>query len=299
MDLNLLLLFAEIVETPNLSEAARRLGLSRSRVSQRLKTLESQIGAQLMRRTTRRVDLTDAGRTAYEHALRLREDAGAALAAIAGHRHSPRGHVRVSVPTGLGRLTLAPLLLDFLQAQPEITLKVTFSNRIDDLVADNIDVAIRVLAQPPETVVARELGRVAWRLCAAPELAAAFGTGGPEMLRRLPVVTPPPTGRDYAIRLSRRGVVETVLVQPRLQAEDFLFMRDTVLAGAGIGLLPDYMADASIAAGKLLRLLPDYDVLGPGDRIFLLTTPTPHPAPAVHALVAFLREGALRRPAES
>lgn len=81
MDLNLLLLFAEIVETPNLSEAARRLGLSRSRVSQQLKLLERQIGAQLMRRTTRRVDLTDAGRTAYEHAIRLREDANAARAA--------------------------------------------------------------------------------------------------------------------------------------------------------------------------------------------------------------------------
>jgi DNA-binding transcriptional LysR family regulator len=289
MDLNLLLLFAEIVETPNLSEAARRLGLSRSRVSQRLKTLERQTGAQLMRRTTRRVDLTDAGRTAYEHALRLREDANAAQAAIAGHASHPRGHVRVSVPTGLGRLVLAPVLLDFLRAQPEITLKVTFGNRIDDLVADNIDVAVRVLSKPPDTVVARELRRVAWRLCAAPEVAAAFGNGGPAALRDLPLITPPPAGRDYPVRLARRGAAETLIVSPRLQAEDFLFLREALLAGMGVGLLPDYMADAAIADGRLARLLPEHEVLGPGDRIYLLTTPTAHPAPAVHALSAHLR----------
>ncbi|SFD40138.1 DNA-binding transcriptional regulator, LysR family [Bosea sp. CRIB-10] len=296
MDLNLLLLFAEIVETPNLSEAARRLGLSRSRVSQQLKTLERQIGAQLMRRTTRRVDLTDAGHTAYEHAIRLREDAGAAMAAIAGHRQHPRGHVRVSVPTGLGRLVLAPVLLDFLREHEEITLRVTFGNRIDDLVADNIDVAVRVLSTPPDTVVARELRRIAWRLCATPEIAARFDDTSPEGLRRFPFVAPPPSGRDYPVRLSRRGAVKVLATSPRLQAEDFLFMREALLAGMGAGLLPDYMADELIAAGRLVTLLPDYEVLGPGDRLFLLTTPTPHPAPAVHALVAHLRKFAASWP---
>lgn len=298
MDLNLLLLFADIAETPNLSEAARRLGLSRSRVSQQLKALERQMGAQLLRRTTRRVDLTDAGRTAYEHAIRLREDANAARAALAGHARHPRGHVRISVPTGLGRLVFAPVLLDFLRAYPQITLKTTFSNRVDDLIADSIDVAVRVLSTPPDSVVARELKRVSWRLCATPALAAEAGDDGPAVLTRLPMITPPPAGRDYPVRLSRRGVVETIGVSPRLQAEDFLLIREAVLAGAGIGLLPDYLADAAIAEGRLVRLLPDYDLIGPGDRIFLLTTPTAHPAPAVHALVEFLRAFAARWRAE-
>lgn len=289
MDLNLLLLFAEIVETPNLSEAARRIGLSRSRVSQQLKLLERQIGAQLMRRTTRRVDLTDAGRTAYEHAIRLREDANAARVAIAGHARHPRGHVRISVPTGLGRLLLGPALLEFLAGHPEITLKVTFGNRIDDLVAEHVDIAVRVLAAPPEALVARELRRIGWRLCATPEIAAMMADQGPEALAQLPLITPPPAGRDYPIRLSRRGAVQTVIVQPRLQAEDFLFLREALLAGTGAGLLPDYLADEAIAQGRLVRLLPDHDVLGPGDRVFLLTTPTAHPAPAVLALVEFLR----------
>lgn len=186
-------------------------------------------------------------------------------------------------------MLLAPALLDFLAGHPEITLKLTFGNRIDDLVAEHVDIAVRVLAAPPETLVARELRRIGWRLCATREIAAGFGDHGPERLAQLPLITPPPAGRDYPIRLSRRGAVQTVVLSPRLQAEDFLFLREALLAGAGAGLLPDYLADEAIAQGRLVRLLPDYDVLGPGDRVFLLTTPTAHPAPAVLALVEFLR----------
>lgn len=289
MDLNLLLLFAEIAETPNLSQAAKRLGVSRSSISQRLKLLERQMGAQLLRRTTRRVDLTDAGRTAYEHAIRIREDASAAQAAMAGHAKHPRGHVRLSVPTGLGRLVLAPLLLDFLKRHPAITLQVSLTNRVGDLIAGNIDLAVKIMADPPDTVVARELGPVAWRLCAAPGLVATAAVTTPDDLPRQPIVAPPPAGRDYAIQLRRRGHNRIVSVTPRLQAEDFLFLLDALVAGAGIGMLPDYLADPAIADGRLVALLTDYQVVGPGDRIFLLTTPTAHPAPAVRALVEFLR----------
>ncbi|WP_264839327.1 LysR substrate-binding domain-containing protein, partial [Klebsiella pneumoniae] len=82
----------------------------------------------------------------------------------------PRGHVRLSVPTGLGRLVLAPILLDFLNRHPAITLQVSLTNRVGDLIAGNIDLAVKIMADPPDTVVARELGAVEWRLCAAPGL---------------------------------------------------------------------------------------------------------------------------------
>ncbi|CEJ15328.1 HTH-type transcriptional regulator DmlR [bacterium YEK0313] len=289
VDLNLLILFAEIAETANLAEAAKRLGVSRSSVSQRLKVLERQAGAQLLRRTTRRVELTEAGRTAYEHAIRLREDASAAAAALAGHTTHPRGHVRLSVPTGLGRHVLTPLLIDFLAAHPDISVQVSFSNRVGDLIAGNLDLAVKIMSEPPDTVVARTLGPVVWRLCAAPALALAEPVARPEDLAGRAFVVPPPAGRDMTVRLRQGGRNRLVAVTPRIQAEDFLFLQDALLAGAGIGLLPDYMADPLIAAGRLVPLLADHDVLGPGDRILLLTTPTAHPAPAVRALVEFLR----------
>ncbi|QCI65852.1 LysR family transcriptional regulator [Phreatobacter stygius] len=289
VDLNLLLLFAEIAETPNLSRAAKRLGVSRSSISQRLKVLERQMGAQLLRRTTRRVDLTDAGRTAYEHAIRIREDASAVQAAMAGHTKHPRGHVRLSVPTGLGRLVLAPVLIDFLARYPDITLQVSFSNRVGDLIAGNIDVAVRIMSDPPDTVVARELCPVEWRLCAAPDLVEALPVANPDDLAGHAIVAPPPAGRDHVIQLRRNGRNRILSVVPRVQAEDFLFLQDALMAGAGIGMLPDYMADPAISDGRLMALLTDYQVIGPGDRILLLTTPTAHPAPAVRALVEFLR----------
>lgn len=294
MDLNLLQLFAEIVEAPNLSEAARRLGIARSSVSQRLKQLEREMGAQLLRRTTRRIDLTEAGRTVYDHAVRIRREADSARAAMDSHGRAPRGQVRLSIPTGLGRLVVAPLLLEFAGRYPDVVLQVSFTNRVADLVAGNIDVALKVTSEPSDEVVARELCPVEWRLCAAPAyLAARSPIRRGDDLARHPLMSPPPPGRDYTLRLVRQGRSRTLAFVPRLTSEDFLFLRDAARAGLGIALLPLYVAAPDIDGGALAAVLDDVRIEGPGERLYLLTTPNPYPAPAVRAVVSFLA-GALR-----
>lgn len=291
MDLNLLQLFAEIVEAPNLSEAARRLKVARSNVSQRLKQLEREMGVQLLRRTTRRIDLTEAGRTVYEHALRIRREVEAARAAMDSYGRDPRGQVRLSVPTGLGRLVAAPLLLDFARRYPEVVLQVSFTNRVTDLIAGNIDVALKVTSEPPDDLVARELCPVEWRLCASPAyLAARPAIRRADDLVRHPLMSPPPAGREYVLRLVRQGRTRTMAFAPRLRSEDFLFLRDAARAGVGVALLPLYVAAGDIASGALVAVLDDVRIEGPGERLYLLTTPNPYPAPAVRAVVGFLSE---------
>jgi DNA-binding transcriptional LysR family regulator len=173
MDLNALKLFVEIVDAGSLSAAARRLNTSRSNVSQRLKLFEQAIGAQLLRRSTRRTEPTQLGYTLYEHGSNIIRELAGATAAVSTLGKSLHGHLRVSIPTALGQLHIAPLLIEFAQRYPDITLEVVFSNRIVDLMASHIDVALRVTSEPPEQYVARELGRVDWVLCASPAMSPA------------------------------------------------------------------------------------------------------------------------------
>ena len=157
MDLNLIHLFVEIVEARSFTAAAQKLGMTRSNLSNRLKVLERETGAQLLRRSTRSLELTQAGETLFEHGRRMLQEVETARASIDGLGQTVRGHVRVSVPTGLGRFFLGDMLLEFAREHPNVTLRVTFNNRVNDLIASEIDVAFKITSAPPQDTVAREV----------------------------------------------------------------------------------------------------------------------------------------------
>jgi DNA-binding transcriptional LysR family regulator len=287
LDLNLISLFVDIAEASSLSDAARRAGVTRSHVSQRLRILERHLGAQLMRRTTRRLELTEAGRTIYEHGLRIRQEAESAASAVGSSGRDARGLVRLSVPTGLGRLIIAPLLLSFQQDHKGIDLSVRFSNRVDDLVSAKIDVALKIASSPPDELVARELGQVRWCLCAAP----GYLEGRPAIREAADLmahgfVCPPTARRRLILQVGR---ATTVAVSPRVQSEDFCFLLDALEAGLGIGLLPHYMVAAALEEGRLLALLPGVHIGNAGEKLYLLTMQTLYPTPAQRVIVDFLR----------
>lgn len=190
MDIKTLQFICAVVEAGSMSSAARRLGTSRSHVSRRLKALEQSIQVQLFRRTTRRVEPTQIGWALYEHAARISQELNALQATVDDLGKNLRGHIRLSVPVALGQQVVGPLLLEFANLYPEVSLQLTFSNRIFDLVAAEIDVAIRVTSTPPDALVARDLGPVDWALCASPAYLRAHGTPQePEDLLQLDMVS--------------------------------------------------------------------------------------------------------------
>ena len=178
MDLNALKLFVEIVDAGNLSAAARKLQTTRSNVSHRLKAFERALGVQLLRRTTRRVEPTEVGAGIYEHGRSILREMAAADALVSSLGKSLQGSVRLSVPTGLGHLLVSPLLVAFKRAYPDIRLDVRFDNRVSDLIGEDVDVALRIVSNPPESLVATLLDEVDWVLCAAPDYLAVHGTPG-------------------------------------------------------------------------------------------------------------------------
>ncbi|OAE68319.1 LysR family transcriptional regulator [Achromobacter insolitus] len=291
MDLNLIQLFVTIVDAGTLSEAALRHGVTRSHVSRNLQKLERAFGAQLIRRSTRRLELTQQGSVLYEHGARMAREVESARHALQKLGSEPTGHVRLSIPTGLGELdTLRPLLVSFALRHPSLTLRVLFSNRVSDLISSEIDVALRVMSTPPQDYVARALGDVKWVLCAAPAYLAQFGQPAhPRDLVRLHFLGPPDPRPQVTLRLRRKDQLHEAKLAPRLQSEYFPFLAQAARAGAGVALLPAYVVHEDIAAGRLTPVLPAYQAMGPGEKLFILTTPTPYPSTAQRAVVDFLR----------
>jgi len=291
MDLNLIQAFVDIVDAGNLAEAGRRRGVTRSQISRQLRQLEHQAGAQLLRRTTRRLELTQPGHALYQHGLRILREVTSAQAEIDSLGKTLRGHVRVSVPTGLGDAIIAPLLLQFAQQHPGITLRVFFANRVTDLIAAEIDIALKVTSAPPLDHVAREICPIDWQLCASPEyLARIPPVLVPADLAGCQFLCPPYTSRHFLLSLQREGRREEVELTPALQSEHFQFLMRAVREGHGIGLVPVYIGWDEVRAGRMVPVLPEWKPEGLGNRLFIITTPNIHPSMATRALIEFLRD---------
>lgn len=291
MDLNLIQAFVDIVDAGNLAEAGRRRGVTRSQVSRQLRELEHQAGAQLLRRTTRRLELTEPGQALYQHGVRILQEVASAQAEIDSLGQTLRGHVRVSVPTGLGDAYIAPLLLQFAHKHPGITLRVFFANRVNDLIAAEIDVALKVTSAPPLDHVAREICDIRWQLYASPQYLASIGSVQvPPDLAGCSFLCPPFPPRQFPLSLYRDGQRVDVALTPTLQSEHFLFLARAVREGHGIGMLPVYIGWEEVRAGNLVPVLPDWRPEGLGNKLFIITTPNLHPSMATRALIGFLRE---------
>lgn len=293
MDLNALRLFVDIVDAGNLSAAARKLKMTRANVSYHLKALEAQLGVQLLRRTTRHVEPTPVGAGLYEHGRNILAEVAAADALINTMGKSLHGHVRLSVPTGLGHALLSPLLVQFKQRYPDIILDVVFDNRVHNLVSEDVEVALRIISTPPDSVVATEIGPVDWIACGT----AGYLAGRPPLstladLRTHAVVCASPVGQKLKIAGLRQGDEagrEQVVLEPTLSSENFYFLKEAVLGGLGIGIFPTYAIGGEIESGALTPVLGDYRLSAFGSRLYMLTLPNRYQTLATRYLLTFLK----------
>jgi DNA-binding transcriptional LysR family regulator len=291
MDLQGLTLLVEILDAGNLSQAARNLKMTRANVSYHLTQLEKSVGAQLVRRTTRSVAATEVGLRLYQHGLSIQNELLAARETIQTLGQSLQGRVRLSVPSGYGQMVMSPWLLEFKRRYPDIVLEVLFENRVDDLMRDEIDIAIRVMPEPPQTLVARELGVVRYVACAAADFAAQHGMpAGLRQLRQFPLVTSAVIGRQLRLSAYRDGEREEVTLEPTLISEHFPFLRQAILAGIGVGLVPDYVVEDAVATGEIVTALDSYRLSIFGTQMFMLYMPNHYQTRAARTFIDFILE---------
>ncbi|TSE23514.1 HTH-type transcriptional regulator DmlR [Tepidimonas sediminis] len=273
--------------------AARRLGVSKAAVSQRIAELERLAGVPLVRRTTRSVRLTEAGQRLVEEVAGAYAQIEQGWARVRDLAAQPSGRVRLTAPVALARQVLVPLLAEFACAHPRVHVELDLSDRLVPLAAEGFDLAVRHTFAPPDT-------HVAWRLCgsrsvlvAAPAyLHAAGAPAHPSELAQRPCLHYPRPGARPLWTLEPRdgGERVTVPVAGPLAANNSEALRDAALLGLGIALVPDFSARVALAEGRLVEVLPSWravDVFAPA--IWAIRPWSPHVPLAVAALVAHLR----------
>lgn len=297
MDPNSLTLLVEILDAGNLSLTARRLKMTRANVSYHLNQLERDAGIQLVRRTTRRVEATEAGLQLYQHGKTIQNELMAAQDAVTGLREGLQGRVRLSVPSGFGQIVMSEWLIAFKRLHPRIVLDVMFENRVEDLLRDEVDIAIRIIPEPPRNLVARELGSVRYVACASREYAEQHPLPGTlEDLRTAPLITSNVIGRQLRVSAYLDGDRHEITLEPTLISENFLFLRQAILAGLGIGLVPDYLVEADLRNGELVTILDAWRLSIFGTRMFMLYMPNRHHTRAASTFIEFVLERTGRAP---
>lgn len=245
----------EIIDAGSISAAGRRCGVPRATLSRQLAGLEESLGVRLLHRTTRALEPTPAGRELYARARRILEDLGAARAAVQRMDGVPRGRLRVSVGPGDNGGMLGALVTTYMARCPEVELEVVSSSRFVDLVAEGFDVALRAGMVRGQSLIGRKL----WsgRLLAVGSPAYLAARGRPAAVADL-------AGHDCFGGFERGEVPQRawplldggeVRVAGRLHCNLPSVVRDAVLAGSGLGLLPDMLVAGDLAAGRLEPVL--------------------------------------------
>jgi len=260
--------FVRIVDGRTLSAAARAQRISLAAVSRQLRSLETELGAPLIMRSTRRLHVTDAGRQWYAHCVRILRELEEARATL-GSTRSVRGTIVVSASLTFGSVLIVPRLAGVAARYPHLVVDLRLDDRLVDLVAEGVDVAVRAGAPPPDSTafVAHPLFAMHRILVAAPRLLRAHGVArDPSHLVRYPClvqVTPAGTVVRWLLRPTDRGtnddsIDETVDVHGPVRSNAPIALRDLAVDGAGIGYLPDWLVANDLACGRLRRVLPSW-----------------------------------------
>jgi DNA-binding transcriptional LysR family regulator len=255
-----LVYFAAVAEARGFTPAAKRLGITKAVVSQQIARLESELGTSLFVRTTRRVELTKAGRTLYERAIGVLHEAQDAISETAQASSRPQGTLRIVAPDAYGTIMIVPVVTRFLRDYPDCRADLRFNDRIVDILAGEIDVAIRVGWLVDSSLRARRLGSFQRLLVASRQLARQLkGVKSPDTLAMLPFVenTALPEPRTYAFS-NAAGAQTTFNGAPTFAVDSTGGVRAALLAGAGFAILPDFMIAQDIAAGRLIHALPHW-----------------------------------------
>jgi len=256
-DLQSWAIFAKVAETGSFASAAGEFGISGATVSKALQRLEARIGERLIHRTSRRFALTETGRVLALRAARILAESEAAEAVAQDKSAAPRGRVRLAAPMSFGLRHVAPAMPAFLAAYPEVSVDLQLDDRIVDLVAQGIDIAVRIADLPDSSLVARRLCPVRRWIVGAPAYFARHGTPQrPRDLERHACL-----GYSYLATGERwhftnaEGVDEAVTVRGPLSATNAEALESALLAGIGIALQPDFLAWEALSAGRLVAVL--------------------------------------------
>ena len=295
VNLNRLAYFAAVVDAGSFTRAADRLGITKTVVSQQVARLESELKTSLLVRTTRRVQPTEAGRRLHARCLTILREATEAVDDLARWNTEPTGSLRVAATNDYGVSALAPLAARFSRTYPACSVELILSDARTDLVANQIDLSLRVGWLDDSSLQARRIASFHQVLVAVPELAAGLAGGEPEDLGARPFIANTALKEPLVWRLERdEGDRRVIRMRPAIASNSTPAVLAATLAGGGIAVLPDFLAEDHLKAGRLVRVLPEWSL--PSGGIHAVYPPARFRPPKVGLFVAMLvEESRLRR----
>jgi len=289
IDLNDYAYFAEVVAHGGFAAAGRALREPKSKLSRRIAGLEARLGLRLIERSSRRFRVTDTGLAFYERCRAILAEAEQAETLVAQVQAEPHGRIRFSCPTGMIE-PMSSLISSFLLRYPKVRLQLIATDRPIDLIAERVDVALRVRSEltSDAALTMRSLGRSTRIFVACPKLANQIGTI--EQIALFPTLATNDSADDLEWHLEAQdGRKQMVRIEPRLGCEDMSAVRNAAIAGLGVAILPDHVCAEALQAGRLVRVLPEWR--GLQGIVHLVFTTRRGLTPAVRALIDHLAAG--------
>ena len=280
--------FATVVDQGGFTDAAKKMGISKSAVSKHVSSLEARLGARLLNRTTRRVSPTEIGLAYYDRARRVLNDAGEADALVTSMQSAPSGLLRISVATDFGVNHLSPVLGDFLQEFPEITVNMVLNNRYVELISEGFDLAIRIGELEDSTLRARKLCETNRRMIASPEYFEKYGR--PQKIddlneHKLLHYSNNSSGNVWKLT-APSGEKHQVRTAGWLTVNDGQSLLNAAIAGLGIAYLPSFLYAEAMDQGLVMEAIPELPMENQG--IFAVYPPGRFTQPKVRAFIDFL-----------
>ncbi|WP_344796672.1 LysR family transcriptional regulator [Litoribacillus peritrichatus] len=252
-----------VVETGSFTAASERLGLSKALVSKYVGEVECSLGVRLFNRSTRRLALTEAGRSYYDQALPLLDEFSALVDNVSGDQSSPRGLLRISVPVAFGEMELSPVVPKFLKLYPDLQIDLQLSDRMIDMLEEGIDVVIRIGGVDDSNLIAKHIKDLPLILCASPDyLEEHTSPTNANCIAKHNCIIDSNfrIGKQWPI-VSPDGETSSIEVQSRVAANSPRAVKEIALASGGIGMIPKFIVEKELADGTLVEVLPGYRTL--------------------------------------
>lgn len=280
--------FASVVDQGGFTDAARKMGISKSAVSKHVSALEARLGARLLNRTTRRVSPTEIGLAYYDRARRVLNDAGEADALVTSMQTAPSGLLRISVATDFGVNLLSPVLGEFLLEYPDITVNMVLNNRYVELISEGFDMAIRIGELEDSSLRARKLTETTKRMIASPAYFERHGR--PDKIddlnnHRLLHYSNQASGNVWKLT-APSGEKRQVRSAGGLTVNDGQSLLHAAISGLGIAYLPSFLYSQAMADGLVQEAMPSLPVDVQG--IYAVYPPGRFIQPKVRAFIDFL-----------
>jgi DNA-binding transcriptional LysR family regulator len=293
-----MVVFAKVVETGSFSAAAHLLGTTPSATSRAVARLEKVLGTRLLQRTTRKLRLSESGHAVHARCLDMVNAAQSVMAVSGQLNPEPQGLVRVSVPKAVGRFVIHPHIPDFLARYPQVDVLLRLDDRPVDLIADQVDLAIRITDSPSPGLMGRHLFDIHHLLCASPQYLQRRGMPGhPHDLKAHDCIFLGEAPGDARWKFQQGSKRVSVQVAGRYAVNHTGARLDAVLHHLGIGSLPFFTARHALQQGHIVQVLPNWQFQADySGQAWVLYPPTRHLAPKFSAFIQFMAERLAQEP---